>query len=121
MTPASFENAIRTSYASLATSVFCSQCAASVPSSSRTTEGTSAQFTNQSVPDAAVRGSDQPDAVRCANFNSDVWPCVSIQLTMAESPVTVSCGARLGWTAASASGSSFSATGRRAVDLEHAA
>ena len=47
--------------------LFCSQCAASVPSARRTTDGTSAQLTNQSVPDATVRAGDQPVAVRSEN------------------------------------------------------
>ena len=60
--------------------LFCSQWATSVPSARRKTDGTSAQLTNQSLPDATVRGADHPDAVRSANFNAAVRPSCSIQL-----------------------------------------
>src|SRR5262245_24669 len=92
--PSSLENVRRRSYASLPPAAFdCSQCAASDPSASLTTEGTSAQFTNQSSPDATVRAGDQPDAVRSANFNATVAPPVrSTQLRSSRSPCALNCG-----------------------------
>jgi hypothetical protein len=47
-----------------------SQCAASEPSASSTTEGKSAQLTNQFSPSAAVRVSDHPAPSRAANLNA---------------------------------------------------
>src|SRR5690348_17006383 len=61
--------------------VFLNQSATSVPVVMRITDGTSAQLMNQSVPDAAVRGSDHPLAVRSANFSVAFLPSCSSQLT----------------------------------------
>ncbi len=110
MRPSSFEKTSRTSYASFSGSVASGQCAAIVPSSRRATDGTSAAVRNQFVPDAAVRGSVQPDAERSANRSvareSPVLLSVSMstQLTTARSADAVSCGMRLSSAAESVSG-----------------
>ena len=72
--------------------LFCSQCAASVPSDSRITEGTSAQLTNQSEPEATTRAAVQPLVVRSANFNVAVDPDRSIQLRSTPRADVESCG-----------------------------
>ncbi|GMV20456.1 MAG: hypothetical protein AMXMBFR57_04050 [Acidimicrobiia bacterium] len=59
------------------------------------TDGTSAQFTNQSVPDATVRAGVHPSPVRSAYFNDAVPPWRSIQLSNTPRDETVNCGASL--------------------------
>src|SRR5262245_60213689 len=107
------------SYASRRGSVSTSHSAASVPSPSRTTPGTSAKFVNHPSPDAASRGADQPVAVRSAYLSVDRLPSVVIQLTIALSPVTDNCGARLASVPASSSGVITSGASARGA-AEHA-
>src|SRR6185503_19340362 len=80
--------------ASIEGSTFFSHCATSVPSVRRDTDGTSAQLTNQSAPDATVCARDHPAAVRSANL-SVVVPVlpVSSQLTTSPPGCRVICGA----------------------------
>ena len=59
------------------------------------TDGTSAQLTNQSWPLATVRGSVQPDAVRSAKRSEASSPARSIQLRRTPRGDTVSCGCAL--------------------------
>src|SRR6185436_4368212 len=67
--PRSLEKASRRSYAS-GSGLFASiHAAASVPSPSGRTDGTSAALTTRSLPEAAVLGADHPDAVRSENLN----------------------------------------------------
>ena len=90
-----------------AASVTCSQLRGERPvGRGGCTEGTSAQLTNQSVPDATVSAPDQPFAVRSANLSVAVSPDCSVQLARTPRDDDVSCGARLpaaagvaiGWT-----------------------
>ena len=62
------------------------------PEGRRSTDGTSAQLTNQSRPDAIVRAGVQPEAVRSANFSVARSPMRSIQLTRTPRLDTDSCG-----------------------------
>ena len=62
------------------------------PDGRRRTEGTSAQLTNQSRPEATVCAAVQPVAVRSANFNVARSPARSIQLTSTPRFETVNCG-----------------------------
>ena len=62
------------------------------PEGRRSTDGTSAQFTNQSRPDAIVRAAVQPEAVRSENFSVARLPDRSIQLTRTPRFETDSCG-----------------------------
>ncbi|PYQ97647.1 MAG: hypothetical protein DMF94_31610 [Acidobacteria bacterium] len=90
MLPPSFDHDSSNAYAS-GSSPYCRfQCAASVPSASARTEGTSAAFVTKSDPDATTRGSDHPDGVRSANFKMVRASAVSSQLRMARSPRFVS-------------------------------
>src|SRR5262249_25101102 len=107
--PLSFDHDILMSYASRCTSVFCSQCATSVRSSTRTTDGTSAELTNQSLPDATLRGSVQPFAARSANFSvaragAGSAAVVSTQLTIAACRTADRFGSELPAGAASSRG-----------------
>src|SRR5262245_772413 len=61
----------------------------------RTTDGTSAQLTNQSSPEATWRGSDQPLVVRSANLSEAVSPDCSIQLRIARPSNVESRGSAL--------------------------
>src|SRR5688572_11743129 len=93
--PSSFERARRTSYAYVPAPLFCNQWAYSEPSSSRSTDGTSAQLTNQSRPLATVRAGVQPWPVRSENFNVARSPARSIQISNTPRADTVSCGCAL--------------------------
>src|SRR5689334_17057844 len=93
--PSSFECAKRTSYAYVSGPLFCNQWATSSPPASRMTEGTSAQFTNQSVPDATSRAVDQPDAPRSENRSVAFGPSRSIQLRSRPRSEDDSCGCAL--------------------------
>src|SRR5688572_2137567 len=101
--PSSFERARRTSYAYVPAPLFCSQWAYSEPSASRSTDGTSAQLTNQSRPLAAVRAGVQPCPVRSENFNVARSPAGSIQLSNTPRADTVNCGCALPAAAGDAS------------------
>ena len=61
----------------------------------RMIDGTSAQLTNQSLPDAAVRGVDHPAAVRSEKRSVDVSPFRSIQLRSTPRVDEDSCGCPL--------------------------
>src|SRR5687768_10857308 len=98
--PSSLENARRTSYAYGLAALTLSQCAASDPSASRTTDGTSAQFTNQSRPAATLRASDHPVGVRSATLSVASALMISIQLRSSLSPSTLNCGCALPFAAA---------------------
>ena len=58
----------------------CSQCATSVRSASRTTDGTSAKLAKKSSPNATRRASDQPAAVRSENLSAVCELAFSSQL-----------------------------------------
>src|SRR5690606_7869302 len=95
-----------TSYAYVDGPLFCSQCPTSDPSARRSTDGTSAQLTNQSVPEATVRTSDHPAAVRSANFSeARLFSPRSIQLINTPLSETVNCGASLRAPAGDVTGS----------------
>jgi len=81
----------------------------SVLSARRTTDGTSAQLTNQSVPVATVRAADQPPAERSANRNVALSPLCSTQLSNTPSFETDNCGCPLPAAAGETSGSTWSA------------
>ena len=68
------------------------------------TEGTSAQFTNQSVPEATVRASVQPASVRSEKRKLAVSPERSTQLSTTRSPCVDSCGWALFGAAGDVSG-----------------
>src|SRR5688572_13698365 len=108
--PSSFERARRTSYAYVPAPLFCNQWAYSEPSSSRSTDGTSAQLTNQSRPLATVRAGAQPWPVRSENFNVARSPERSIQLSNTPRVDTVSCGCALPAAAGDASVTTDDAT-----------
>jgi hypothetical protein len=91
--------------------LFCNQCATSSPLASRTTEGTSAQFTNQSVPEETSRGADQPVAVRSAKRSVAFWPSRSTQLRSCPCAEAESCGCALFGPAGERSGSIETAQG----------
>src|SRR5689334_16328710 len=82
------------------------QLATSVPLLSRMTDGTSAQLTNQSVPEATVAGVDHVLPARSANLSVDDLPFRSSQLRITPWSLVVSCGSLLpaaapvesGWT-----------------------
>src|SRR5215211_7366310 len=95
--PPSFERATFTSYAYVPAPLFTSQCAASDPSASATTDGKSAQLTNQLSPSATVRASDHPEGSRDAKRSAYVCsPLLSTQLRMTRPSVPVnSSGSRL--------------------------
>jgi hypothetical protein len=67
--PLSFEYDSRTSDPDVPAPLVWTHCAASVPSASRITDGTSAQLTIQSSPDPTVVGSDHAAPLRSANFS----------------------------------------------------
>src|SRR5262245_60332719 len=58
----------------------------------RITDGTSAQLTNQSLPDATVRGADHPALVRSAKRRLAFGPSRSIQLRITPREDVESCG-----------------------------
>ena len=68
------------------------------------TDGTSAQLTNQSAPDATVAGADQPSAFRSDHLSVAEAPSRSIQLRSAPRDETVNCGCALPGAAGVASG-----------------
>src|ERR1051325_7641536 len=76
--PASREYDIHMSYPSFSTFVFRYQCATSVPSPIPVTAGTSAQLTNQLLPESAVCAGDQAPPFNSENFSVLVFsPCSS--------------------------------------------
>src|SRR5207244_2209112 len=93
--PSSLEYDSLTSLACMPEPLLCNQLATSVPPVRRRTEGTSMGLTDQSLPEAADRGSVQPVAVRSANRSVVFGPSCSIQLRSRPRSDVVSCGSPL--------------------------
>jgi hypothetical protein len=72
--------------------LFWSQWAAIDSCGRGITDGTSAQFTNQFVPDATVRASLHPASVRSENLRAALSPARSIQLSTTRFPCADNCG-----------------------------
>src|SRR4029077_4950114 len=112
--PPSFENASSRSYASGSGLLAFIQTAASEHSASARTDGASAALITRSLPEAPVFGVVQPAGVRSANLNKLRGTARSIQLTIARSPVVVSCGAELASPAGDGSASTLRVHSRSA-------
>ncbi len=79
---------MRTSYEYTEPGIFCSQCAVSRPSAAGTTDGKSAQLTNQSSPAATVRAALQDEPCHVANLSScpPATGCSQLMTTGATGP-----------------------------------